>query len=372
MHLPKPVTNRFAQAVALLAAMILGGALLVSAYGGMISPSRTAIWAVAAMVFPLVLALSLVMLILEVIWFRKAAVVTALSLLASGSAILTYCPLHLFRPSVSSIEEGKHGKAIKLMTYNMLNLDDFSKGFCRVADGNPTVSYILEENPDILLCQEGNPLLEEGSKNITPEQHRMLFERYPYRHINKRGMGILSRYSFTVVPVEHEDRWLYDVNRYDVSLGSDTMVVFNLHLQSLGLTPDDKALYHDLTNGDADKMKAVRSSLIDKLTSALRKREKQARVIRNAIDSVPGTVIVCGDFNDIPGCYAQRLIQGHDLDDAYRQAGLGPAITYHADRFFFRIDHILYRGQLKPLRVWSGDNPSSDHFPLIAFFETDL
>lgn len=353
------------------ASLLLAAALTFSAYGGTVDPQVTSIGAIAAMLFPALLVLSVVALAIELIWFRPTAMVTGLSLLVSAGPILTYCPMHMFHPSVGAIKES--GKpVIKVMTYNMLNLDDFSNGFCRVGGGNPTLAYVLEENPDIMVCQEGQPMFSDHEKNISAEQHERLFARYPYRYLNSRGMGIVSRFPFEVKRIEHPDRWLYDVYRYDVAITPrDTIAVFNLHLQSLGLTADDKELYHHLTSGDQHvDMTEVKTSLIAKLSAAFRQRAVQAGVVRAAVDSVGGkTVLVCGDFNDIPGCYAQRVIQGDDLDDAYRKAGFGPAITYHADRFFFRIDHILYRGDLKPLRVECGSNMSSDHYPLIAYFE---
>ena len=208
-----------------------------------------------------------------------------------------------------------------------------------------------------------------GKKNVTEDQCARLEAAYPYMHVNSRGMGIFSRFPVEVDLIRHEDQWLYDVNRYVVDLPGEKITIFNLHLQSLGLTAGDKELYHQLTSGNAEDVGVIRTSLISKLTSALRKRAIQAQVVRSAVDSTAGSVMVCGDFNDIPGCYAQRLILGDDLHDAYCEAGFGPAITYHADRFFFRIDHILYRGNMKPLRSWVGSNPSSDHFPLIAWFE---
>lgn len=91
-------------------------------------------------------------------------------------------------------------------------------------------------------------------------------------------------------------------------------------------------------------------------------------MVRQYVDSVSDPVLLCGDFNDIPGCYAYRVIAGGDMTDAYRAAASGPAITYHADRFYFRIDQMMCRGDLTPLRVWRGTIPSSDHYPLIGYF----
>ena len=370
MTLFRPVKNPILRACAWLVTLVMAIALVVSAYGGTVNPLVSPLGAVAAMFFPFVLVLSLLLLIINIIWFRKTAILSGLSLMACAGPILTYCPLNIFRPSMASIEKS-HSQTIKVMTYNMLNLDDFTKGACSLDAGNPTVNFVLAERPDILLSQESEQLVTT-KKNITPQQQQLLQQLYPYRHVNARGMGIHSRYPVEIERVEHNDRWLYDVERYKVYLPGDTVTIFNVHLQSLGLKDGAKAVYHEITSGVAEDMSTIRKSLIHKLTDAFRKRAIQAQVVRDVLDSVSGSVMVCGDFNDIPGCYALRTIEGNTLKDAYRQAGIGPAITYHADRFYFRIDHILYGGgRLKPLRVWRGDNPSSDHYPLIAIFEIE-
>ncbi len=47
-----------------------------------------------------------------------------------------------------------------------------------------------------------------------------------------------------------------------------------------------------------------------------------------------GNVIVCGDFNDVPGCRALRILESAGLTDAYAELGLGPTITFNASHFF--------------------------------------
>lgn len=358
-----------ANVVMLIVSMVVAALQLFSAYGGCVNTEVTRVGAVAAMVFPFVLAVSLLLLVLNLWRFRVAAVVTFLSLVVSVDPILTYSPLNFVRPTEEEILNDSVAH-IKLMTYNMLNLDDFSQGNCKVGQGNPTIEYLLEQNPDIFVCQEGQPMLSVGKKNISVEQHNAIVSRYPYRYLNVRGMGILSRYPFKVKNVEHPNRWSYDVALYEVILPTDTLHLFNVHLQSLGLTSGDKALFHDLTSGEphAD-VDTYRSTLFAKLSSAFKARADQARIIRECLNEFDGTAVVCGDFNDIPGCYAVRKIMGDDLHDAYREAGLGPDITYHADRFFFRIDHILYRGRLEPQRMWVGKNSSSDHYAMISYFK---
>ncbi|MDE5650801.1 MAG: hypothetical protein K2I35_07320, partial [Duncaniella sp.] len=70
-------------------------------------------------------------------------------------------------------------------------------------------------------------------------------------------------------------------------------------------------------------------------------------------------------------CYAIRTIMGDDLRDAYAECAFGPAITYHGNRFYFRIDHILYDGNIEAVKLQLDKVPSSDHYPLFATFLID-
>ena len=137
----------------------------------------------------------------------------------------------------------------------------------------------------------------------------------------------------------------------------------------------DKTLYEDLFRKAPQseralrrQVKDVKTQLISKLAHAFRLRAEQAHIIRHTIDSIGGNFIVAGDFNDIQDCYAVRTILGSDMHDAYADCALGPCITYHGNRFYFRIDHILYGGDLKAVSCRRGDITSSDHFPMLAKF----
>lgn len=354
---------------AVIVSIVVGAGLLFSAYGGCFDPSKSCIPAIAAMLFPVVLIVATVVLLVDAWISRAATVIMLASMLGCIGPFLTFCPLNFFRPSVETIERD-YRPFVKLMTYNMGNLDDFSEGKCETRGGNSTLEFVLEQNPDIFVCQEGQPMLTIGAKKISQEQIERAEKLYPHRYLNARGMGIMSRYPFVVQKVNHPDIWNYDLAHYDIAVPGDTIHLINVHLQSLGLTADDRTLYKDLTEGDAHAdMKTYRSTLIAKLNAAFRARAEQARILRDYIDKLDGTVVVCGDFNDIPGCYALRHIQNGDFRDAYRDAGLGGDITFHVDRFYFRIDHILYRGNLKALRMWADKNPSSDHYAMISFFK---
>ena len=58
-----------------------------------------------------------------------------------------------------------------------------------------------------------------------------------------------------------------------------------------------------------------------------------------------------------------------DLNDAYSETNFGPTFTYNKHLFLFHIDQILYKGDLKALKVERGSIDTSDHYPLLAEFE---
>ena len=75
-------------------------------------------------------------------------------------------------------------------------------------------------------------------------------------------------------------------------------------------------------------------------------------------------VIICGDFNDVPGCHAIRTFADAGFHSVYPSIGFGPMITYNARHLYFCIDHVLYRGALTPLYISKGTLKTSDHYPL--------
>lgn len=161
--------------------------------------------------------------------------------------------------------------------------------------------------------------------------------------------------------------------RFDIH--GETVHLFNVHLESIGLNMADKTLYEELFRKAPQSERALRrqyrevkSKLISKLNRAFVLRAEQAEIIRHTIDSIGGRFIVAGDFNDIQDSRAVRIILGDDMHDAYADCALGPCITYHGNRFYFRIDQVLYSDGLDAVNIKRGDVLSSDHFPLLTTF----
>lgn len=352
---------------ALIATILLAIAYVVSAYSGMVNPEKDAKFAIIGLGYPLLFSASLLVLGLWLIfkqWWLAA--ITACSLIATAD------PLTTFFPFGSSQEVADTSETFTLLTFNVMNFDDFDG---TVHEPNRTVQYILQTDADIVCLQEGAQGVRFTSINVIQNSLPELIARYPYYTNGTDDMVLLSKYPFELCDEYVTSSERKKVVAYNINIKGHTVKIFNCHLQSIGLTMSDKEIYKQITEIDGinhiepiDAIKEVRSNLFSKLSAAFKQRAKQAHDLRELIDSSGKDVIVCGDFNDTPGSYSYRTVRGDDMHDAYNDCANGPTITYHDNRFFFKIDHVLYRGDLKAIAIKRGDIDSSDHYPLIATF----
>lgn len=374
-HILRSTTRATLTTILMAVNIIAAVATIISAYGGITNPNVNIIPALMSMMLPVILICDLALMLLDFLVRRwRAALIVIASWIISAPQLLNYSPLNLF-PHRLSPEEEKH--SFTLLTYNVLNFWDF-RGDVEGLQRNATIDYILEADADIVNLQEAQGIKENALWDITPEQIRELKARYPYRIENVGNqLTVLSKYPFRHRPLPALPELIgIKMALFTFDIMGDTVNLFDVHLESIGLDMADKELYNSVIKklpeserALKDELTQVRHQLISKLGNAFRRRSVQAQALRQAMDSVDcKNVIVAGDFNDIQGCYAIRTIMGDDMHDAYRDCALGPCITYHGNRFYFRIDHVLYRGDLKAVDIYRAPVPSSDHYPLLTTF----
>ena len=358
----------------LLAVNIAAAVLTVaSAYGGVTDPRKSVIPALLSMMLPGFLIGDMALAIVDVVSRKwKFTLILAASWLVSLPPLLDYSPIHISTPSLT---EAQQEHTLSVLTYNVLNLCDY-RGEIDTLTSNATLDYILSTDADIVSTQELEALQSNRLWKITPEQIAELHRRYPYRAVNvSNKLTVLSRYPFVRIPLDIPREHAIRMALFRFDINGETVHFFNVHLESIGLNKADKSLYENLLHKVPQNERAIRreykdvkSQLISKLAAAFHLRAEQAHIIRHTIDSIGGTFIVAGDFNDIENSYAVRTILGDDMHDAYADRALGPCITYHGNRFYFRIDHILYGGNLEAISCSRGNIQSSDHYPLLATF----
>lgn len=351
--------------------ILVGAALFASAYAGNVSPLKYGgAWGIAGLAFGPVLAVAVLLLVLQLIWFRKGALLMALFMLSCAGPIFTFCPLNMhFGPE----KPGPDKKTFRIMAYNVANLQDQRAAGSYDSSYNAMVSYMLAMDPDIICLSEAADLGVYPRGHITAQQYDSLQRRYPHIIISGRAQATLSKYPIEPIHVSLDRSGFSagDVGIYRVCLpGGKLMTLFNCHLESLGLNDGDKEVYRELTELHSEDFSNVRNRLLRKIADANVARARQTQMLLGVIRHYGGpNVIICGDFNDVPDCYAIRTFGDAGFRSVYPQLGFGPMVTFNANRFYFCIDHILYRGDLRPLDIEKGTLKASDHYPLTAEFE---
>ncbi|ROS79842.1 hypothetical protein EEL35_10760 [Muribaculaceae bacterium Isolate-042 (Harlan)] len=349
--------------------ILVAAGLLLSAYGGAIDPNKSVWPQIFGMTFPAWIILMLVMVPVSFIIWRKSALLPTAALLIAMPAILTISPLHIG----GALSQSERASSFSVMTYNVYGFvdhefesdDSGGKG----AKESRSLQQIIDTQPDIVCIQEGyNPNYRFKLQMDT------INKIYPYSNfIPEGGEIIFSKYPFKIVPTPQPAWHTAHYSAYELDVDGHPLLVVNCHLQSIGLTPDDKALYRELTDKRIEsptrsELSKVKNSILSKLAIAFKLRAEQARHIRQFLEEHPGNAILVGDFNDVQGNYAYRCICSAGMRDAYADSGFGPTITYIDNRFYFHIDQIFYRGDMRAVDIVRGDIKSSDHYPMTATF----
>lgn len=354
-------------AIAVGISVFLAIVTIMSAYGGMVDPHFFPAMALLAMAFPLVIGLNLVNFIVLVIARSRLLLVPLAATLISLPPLLTFSPINIRH----TIPDDKKENTFTLLTFNCLHWDEYEPVDVPVVP-NPSLEYVLKANADIVCLQEASPISVSVSRGITPAQRDSMNAQYPYQVVETLfpGMSLYSKYPVTRVVLQDSIGGTSVAQAYRISIRGHLLTLINVHLQSLLLTNEDKNLYNEMTHARTKRsdMSKMRDQVFTKLYDAFKLRAVQARLIRQVVDERPGNVIVCGDFNDVAGCYAIRTIMNGDMKDAYAEAAFGPTYTYNKNRFYFRIDHILYKGDLKCVDIQRGSDVISDHYPFISTF----
>lgn len=280
---------------------------------------------------------------------------------------MEYSPIHLPKSPSSDSD------IFTVMSYNVFGLVDQTNNY--PGGINPTLSYILQNDADIVCLQELEALHSNKTLHITPAQLDSLHSQYPYVFIGSHAQAIFSK--FPVEPIQIGFKYSGESGSADMAcfrteIRGHKITIFNIHLQSFDLVKSDREMFARLKHlkGSEDEIAMMKNHLINKIREAGPQRVSDTEELIRYIKKFGGpNVIVCGDFNDVPGSYPLRMLAEEHLKEVYPEVGFGPMITYNAGGFNFRIDHILYRGEIKPLKMSRGRVRSSDHYPVIATFE---
>lgn len=296
-----------------------------------------------------------------------ANIVIFLILLAKRQALLVV-PLIAILPSLiysdrfvkfGSDEPQVSGGNVTVLSYNLGRFAAAGKDVTRAEATAMIEKYISERNPDIVCLQEylcSDPAMVEE-----------FLPQYPFRdyHLFK-GKGYSGNLTLSRYPIQSGEEIVFDKSTNlclvsDINLGSQTIRMFNCHLESYALT--FTSIIKRLSNRRQFTDEFMQ--LHGRLREATVKRAGQvAAVIRSDLSSAYPSII-CGDFNDTPVSYAYHQLQ-KSKKDSFVESGKGFSSTYSVFWPLLRIDYILF-----PERYECADHrvervKYSDHYPIMT------
>ena len=200
--------------------------------------------------------------------------------------------------------------------------------------------HINHLSPDIICLQE-----RPHESKVSWDDIREAFPCHPHAVRNSREDEVLNLAILSSHPIigRGERQFEGTYNRYlwaDVQVGSDTLRVFNVHLQTTGLNSDSK--WSDVA--------AVFSHAVE--------RDRQADMLYDDVGNSPHPVLLCGDFNDAPNGYPARRLRLKLTDLSSRWPLCG---SFKGMGGILKIDYMMCAPDMQPLSYQLADTPWSDH-----------
>lgn len=242
-----------------------------------------------------------------------------------------------------------------VMSYNV-RLFNLFKWLPKDNVGNEIETFVYEQNPDILCIQEYS------------YSAKVEFRQYKYQYVHRLGNKIkTSQAIFSKFPIVNEGvielpESNNSVVYADIRKGKDTLRVYNMHLESIKISPDVNEIQDNVDAINESKSK----KLFNRISEAFKKQQMQAELLAAHKQECRYPVIICGDMNNSAFSYVYRSIRG-DLNDCFEEAGIGFGQTYKFKYYPARIDYIFTDERMKVKNFKSfSDFENSDHFPIFA------
>lgn len=249
--------------------------------------------------------------------------------------------------------------SIKILSFNVNHFYTYLKN---KDNSDNIIQFIADQKADIICLQE-TKLQKKGELN--PLQLKTRFPGINHLQLAHQsswnGPVTFSRFPIINMGEIRFERSNNMIIYTDMLIDGDTIRVYNCHLQSYGIRPEDYSMIDSmaLQNVKIDEVK----SLGRKLREGYKMRSTQVEILKTNIEQCPYPVIVCGDFNDTPNSFTYRII-GDKLTDAFVESGKGISNTYRGKLPSYRIDYIMYSPEFQSFNYKRYRVNYSDHYPI--------
>ena len=318
--------------------------LLLSFGLSYVPPKSYALISILSLSVPLLIVLNILFTIYWLIKLKKQSILSLLVLLVGYNQVLSF-----YKFSSESVPKSENSFSVMSYNVRLFNVYNWIDD-----ESIPTKikEFINEESPDILCFQE-----YDSSTNLD-------FKAYSYKHQtnylnnNKSELAILSSFKILNSGFIDFPNSANSAIFSDILVKSDTLRVYNVHLQSTGID----------ANMDVESLDSKQSNkLLNRLGVTFKAQQYQAELVADHVSKSPYKVMICGDFNNTIYSYVYRILKC-DLIDAFEASGTGFGSTFDFKYFPVRIDFILADKSLSSTTFKNYTIPYSDHFPLLSVY----
>ena len=291
-------------------------------------------------------------ILFAIYWLVRMKKKFFISFLILVIAYFHFNPFYMFS---SEEDTSEYRQTLNVLSYNVRLFNAYEKE-PGVGIDEKMNALISENTPDIIGIQEyylyAEDYFEEFEHQFVHFQQKLNKKGRPIR--NNLGHAIFSKY-----PIVNKGGFDFDDSNNnviwaDIAMHNDTIRVYNMHLQSLGIEPRVSSLQ----KGDTKKLRA-------RLAETFAQQEDQVAQVLAHRNESPFPVIMMGDMNNTPFSYIYRRLKDN-LTDAFLEKGNGLGTTYVFDSYPMRIDYIFSDAKMKVLHFESVERTFSDHRPLTA------
>jgi len=267
-------------------------------------------------------------------------------------------------------KDDKNSSTFSLFSYNARVFDLYNW-----TENKITRDKIFESlrnvNPDIACFQE---YFNNSGTYFPVHDSLMENQQFSNAHININvslanghdfGIATYSVYPIVGKSVVEFENSSNQVLISDIKIDSDTIRLFNCHLESVRFLREDYEFLDSINKVSDERRKKGVKGVAKRLLKASKKRAYQAELIKEMIADSKYPVIVCGDFNDVPSSYIYNTIT-KNLTDSHKEINFGIGGTYR--RFFpsNRIDYILFDDKFNCSDFNKIKWNYSDHYPIVG------
>ncbi len=359
-------------------------ALLFAFLAHFIPPSLSIIFSFCGLIFPYLLFINLGFVIFWIfIRYKFAFISLCITLLNVNNIDRYYQMRAIDKPTPCD-------NCIRVMSYNakLFGIYNSNNEHEQLAERDKIFHFLDEEQADIICFQEyfeaknSHPHFEITDsilsilkiKKRTLRENANFYRTYFPVHRNEHyfGVAVFSKYRIVnsgFVPLP-DTITTNSAMFVDVRYKNDTIRVYNLHLESYHIDPNEFLIF-DNEGGQRlndPHLNQKAKKLTQLMSKTYKQRAEQAKVIRTHIDSCRYSVIICGDFNDTPNSYSVYKI-GKGFRDSFRTGGQGQGITYYGEQLpNYRIDYIFHDKRYNSYgHTVHTDITVSDHYPISTY-----